>query len=79
MMRFFRFTLPSLSKKPENGTAFTLIANKFFLGRGCNLQNRAFDQICQFGYIAIFHNKGGGKQEVIAKFSVSGAAHWITN
>ncbi len=30
MMRFFRFTLNSLSKKPAHGTAVTLIANKFF-------------------------------------------------
>jgi len=30
MMRFFRFTLNSLSKKPAHGTAGTLIANKFF-------------------------------------------------
>jgi len=29
-MRFFRFTLNSLSKKPAHGTAGTLIANKFF-------------------------------------------------
>ena len=30
MMRIFRFTLNSLSKKPAHGTAGTLIANKFF-------------------------------------------------
>ena len=30
MMRFFRFTLNSLSKKPAHGTPGTLIANKFF-------------------------------------------------